>query len=426
MIVGATAGNALEFYDFVIYGFFATAIAAAFFPGRDPTTKLLLTFGTFGVSFLARPVGALVLGAYADRRGRTACMVLSVSLMTLSGAAVALMPDRTVIGLAAPCGILAARLLQGFALGGEFGSATALMIEHSPADETRAASWQGTSQYVASLVAASVAWLLSDVPGGALLHVQPFRIAFGLGVLAGPLALLLRRRLRDAPAFERQEPDSASRDPGTPAGIAIAAGMVAIGTALTYLIVYLPTYAVTQLHMRPASALASVVVLYPVILAFTPLRLRIAQAFDRSRRIMPMQLSCLATLLVGYPAFMLMTHWPGQLMLFLLPLGLTLIGLDLQRAARRVHGAGVPGASSRHRAVGRLCARHHPVRRLRARFINTWLTAYTGDPRSPGLYLAFAALVSMAALFAARRRIGKASGSAPGPRQRLAFGNRLS
>ena len=411
MIVGATAGNALEFYDFVIYGFFATGIAAAFFPGRDPTTKLLLTFGTFGVSFLARPVGALVLGAYADRRGRTACMVLSVSLMTLSGAVVALMPDRAAIGLAAPCGILAARLLQGFALGGEFGSATALMIEHSPDDETRAASWQGTSQYVASLIAAGVAWLLSDLPGGTLLHVQPFRIAFGLGVLAGPLALLLRRRLRDAPAFARREPGPASRDPGTPAGIAIAAGMVATGTALTYLIVYLPTYAVTQLHMRIASALASVVVLYPVILAFTPLRLRIARAFDRSRRIAPMQLSCLATLLVGYPAFMLLTHWPGQLMLFLLPLGLTLIGLAYNAPLVGFMGLVFP---VHHRGIGLSVGYALGITLFGgfAPFINTWLAARTGDPRSPGLYLAFAALVSMVALFAARRRVGASGRSA--------------
>ena len=107
---------------------------------------MLLTFGTFGVSFLARPVGALILGAYADRKGRAACMVLCVSLMTLAGAMIALMPSRASIGLAAPLGILAARLIQGFALGGEFGSATALMIEHSEGDETRAASWQGTSQ----------------------------------------------------------------------------------------------------------------------------------------------------------------------------------------------------------------------------------------------------------------------------------------
>ena len=190
-----------------------------------------------------------------------------------------------------------------------------------------------------------------------------------------------------------------------PASSAIAAGMVATGTALTYLIVYLPTYAVTQLHMRPASALASIVVLYPVILAFTPLRLRIARAFDRSRRIAPMQLSCLATLLVGYPAFMLLAHWPGQLTLFLLPLGLTLITLFYNAPLTGFMGLVFP---VHHRGIGLSVGYALGITLFGgfAPFINTWLTARTGDPRSPGLYLAFAALVSMAALLAARRRIG--------------------
>ena len=409
MILGATIGNALEFYDFVIYGFFATAIASAFFPGSDPTARLLLTYGTFGVSFLARPVGALVLGAYADRRGRTAGMVLSVSLMTIAGAIIALMPDRATIGLSASLGILAARLLQGFALGGEFGSATALMIEHSPAEEGRAGSWQGISQYIASLVAASVAWLLSGLHDLPLLHVQPFRLAFGLGVLAGPVALALRRRLREAPAFaERHRPDQASnrssRDPGTPAGIAIVAGMVAIGTAQTYLIVYLPTYATTVLHMRIGAALGSVVLLYVAILCVTPLRLRIARAFDRSRRVLPMQLSCLAMLLAGYPAFMLLARWPGPVMLFLLPLGFTLIGLVYNAPLTGFMGLVFP---VHRRGIGLSVGYALGITLFGgfAPFINTWLTARTGDPRSPGLYLAVMAVISMAALLAAHRRL---------------------
>jgi MHS family proline/betaine transporter-like MFS transporter len=409
MILAATIGNALEFYDFVIYGFFAPAIAVAFFPGGDLTTKLLLTFGTFGVSFLARPVGALALGLYADRRGRTASMVLSVSLMTLSAAVITLTPDRNAIGLAAPCAILAARLLRGFALGGEFGSATALMIEHSPADETRAASWQGISQYVASLIAAAVALVLTD--GVAVPHLQPFRIAFGLGMVAGPIALLLRRRLREAPAFtERPPPDPTVHEPGTLFGIAMVAGMVAAGTAQTYLIVYLPTYAVTELHMKIGSALVSVVVLYPVILAFIPLRLRIARAFDRTRRISWMQLSCLALLLAGYPAFMLLEHWPGQIMLFLLPLGFTLIALSYNAPLVGFMGLVFP---VRRRGIGLSVGYSFGVTLFGgfAPFINTWLIARTGDPRSPGLYLAFAALVSMLALYAARRRLGRRSWS---------------
>ncbi len=420
MIVGATIGNALEFYDFFIYGFFATAIAATFFPSRDQTHSLLLTFGTFGVSFLARPVGALVFGAYADRRGRRACMVLSVSLMTLAGAVITLMPGYAAIGPAAPGAILAARLLQGFALGGEFGSATALMIEHSPGDETRAASWQGTSQYVASLLAAGVAWLLSDGGTPRMPHVEPFRIAFALGVLAGPLALLLRRGLREAASFtEARGSGPAPHDPharlGTPAGIATAAGMVAIGTAQTYLIVYLPTYAVTVLHMRTGSALLSVLLLYPVILLFTPLRLRIARAFDRTRRIAPMQLSCLAMLLAGYPAFALLAHWPNQFTLFLLPLGMTVIALPYNAPLTGFLGLVFP---VRRRGIG-LSVGYALGITLFGGFapsINVWLNARTGDPRSPGLYLAATALISMAALLAARRRIGgpDAAGTIPG------------
>jgi MHS family proline/betaine transporter-like MFS transporter len=404
MIAGAAIGNALEFYDFIIYGFFATSIAAAFFPGRDSTAKLLLTFGTFGVSFFARPVGALILGAYADRKGRTACMILCVSLMTLAGAMIALMPSYASIGLAAPLGILAARLIQGFALGGEFGSATALMIEHSAGAETRAASWQGTSQNFAGLFASSVAWLLSQdaLP---LFHLPAFRIAFGLGVLGGPVALCLRRRLLEAPAFlaQQQAPKPAAGE-STLSGIVIAAGMVAIGTAQTYLVIYLPTYATTQLRMTSGSALGSVVLLYIVTLAITPVRLVIASRFDASHRATAMLVSCLAMLATGYPAFMLLSLWPGPVMLFLLPLGFTLIGLFYNAPL-----AGFMGLvfNVRQRGVGLSIGYALGIALFggSAPFINTWLVAKTGDPRSPGLYLIFAAMVTMVALLAAQRRV---------------------
>jgi MFS family permease len=220
MIAGASIGNALEFYDFIIYGYFAPYIAAAFFPGQDQTIKLLLTFGTFGVSFLARPVGALVLGALADRRGRTVCMILAVSLMTLGSAMITLMPDRATIGILAPLGILAARLIQGFALGGEFGSSTALMIEHSPGGESHAASWQGTSQNIAGLVGSGIALILSLAMPAAAFHDFGFRIAFAIGTLAGPVAILLRRRLREAPAFIEQREKGHDPDEAAPGSFA--------------------------------------------------------------------------------------------------------------------------------------------------------------------------------------------------------------
>jgi MHS family proline/betaine transporter-like MFS transporter len=406
MIAAASIGNALEFFDFIIYGFFASSLAATFFPGKDATTKLLLTFGAFGVSFFARPVGALVLGIFADRKGRVAAMILCVSMMTLASAMIALMPARTAIGLFAPIGILAARLIQGFALGGEFGSATALMIEHSTGSETRAASWQGTSQNFAGLFASGLAWILSAHMQG-IFHILPFRIAFAAGALAGPVAILMRRGLAEAPAFlEQQKRPRPDDEHATFSGVLIAAGMVAIGTAQTYLTIYLPTYATTQLHMHAGKALGAVFLNYVITLALTPWRLKVARAFDQTHRAHFMLLSCLAMLAAGYPAFILLDWWPGPIMLFLLPIGFTVIGMFYNAPLSGFMGMVF---SLRHRGVGLSIGYALGIAIFggSAPFINTWLVARTGDPRSPGLYLIFASVVSIAALVAAQRRLAR-------------------
>ena len=114
IILAASAGNALEFYDFTVFGYFAQQIAAAFFPAQHPSTALLLTFGTYGVSFLARPFGAAILGGYGDRHGRRACLTLTIALMTFGTLLMAIMPGYAVIGPWAAIGILVARLIQGF------------------------------------------------------------------------------------------------------------------------------------------------------------------------------------------------------------------------------------------------------------------------------------------------------------------------
>jgi len=405
MIAGASIGNALEFYDFIIYGFFAPYIAAAFFPGSDPATKLLLTFGTFGVSFLARPVGAIVLGQFADRRGRAASMVVAVSLMTLGSALITFMPTRAVIGIFAPLGILLARLIQGFGLGGEFGSATALMIEHSGGRETNAASWQGSSQNIAFLIGSLVAYFLSLTLPAAIFHDWGFRIAFGIGVLAGPVALFLRRRLHEAPSFLAQKnAPPASGEPATWGGIVIAACMVAIGTAQTYLVVYLPTYAASQLHMTAAKALGAVVLANIITLALIPWRLAVAHRFDQTHRSRWMILSCIAMMAAGYPAFMVLAAWPGPIMLFLLPLFFSVIGMPYNAPLTGFMGMVF---SMRHRGIGLSVGYAIGIAVFGgfAPFINTWLVAHTHDARAPGLYLIIASMVTIAAILFARRRL---------------------
>src|SRR6185437_3635740 len=155
LILATSIGNALEFYDLIVYGYFATVLSRTFFPVHDRTVSLLLTLGTFALSYLARPIGALVLGSFSDRKGRKASLTLSIAMMTLGTGMVALMPSYATIGLLAPIGIFASRLLQGFSAGGEFGSSTAFLIEHEPARKGFMASWQFSSQGASTLIASA-------------------------------------------------------------------------------------------------------------------------------------------------------------------------------------------------------------------------------------------------------------------------------
>ena len=126
--------------------FFAVYVSKAFFPNNDPTISLLLTFGTFGLAFLVRPIGGVVLGAYADRHGRKASLMISIVHDDVGTLAIAIMPTYETIGVLAPMLVMIARLVQGFSAGGEFGSSTAFLVEHAPERRGFIASWQFASQ----------------------------------------------------------------------------------------------------------------------------------------------------------------------------------------------------------------------------------------------------------------------------------------
>src|SRR5262249_13942509 len=130
MIVAATIGNVLEWFDFVVYGFFAVTIAEVFFPTGNSTVSLLITFGAFGLAYFVRPLGAIVIGGFTDRAGRKAGLMLSIALMMIGTTLMAVMPGYATIGIAAPIIITLARFLQGFSVGGEFGSALSVLAGH--------------------------------------------------------------------------------------------------------------------------------------------------------------------------------------------------------------------------------------------------------------------------------------------------------
>src|SRR6201997_118015 len=142
LIVAATIGNVFEWFDFVVYGFFAVTLAEVFFPAGDPTVSLLVTFGAFGLAYIVRPLGAIVIGGYTDRAGRKAGLLLSMALMMIGTTLMAGTPSYATIGVAAPIVITIARLLQGFSVGGEFGSAVSFLAEHGGSRRGFSASWQ--------------------------------------------------------------------------------------------------------------------------------------------------------------------------------------------------------------------------------------------------------------------------------------------
>jgi MHS family citrate/tricarballylate:H+ symporter-like MFS transporter len=257
-IVAATVGNGLEFYDFITFAFFAIQIGQTFFPFTDdPFLSLMATLATFGVGFATRPLGAYVLGRYADRKGRKPAMLLSMLLMGLGILMLALTPGFATIGYAAPVIAVIARLIQGFALGGEVGSATAYLIESADTHRRGAAvAWQGGSQQVAATLGAGVGFLLSINMSEAELTLYGWRIALLLGATIVPFALWIRHRLPET-LHKQEEPDELGDVAFGKYLKVIVLGvlMIGSGTIGTYFFNYMATYGQNTLAFSSQTSL---------------------------------------------------------------------------------------------------------------------------------------------------------------------------
>ena len=199
------SGNFLEMYDFMVFGYYAEAIGAAFFPSGDKTAELLAAFMTFGAGFLMRPLGAVVLGAYADKHGRRAGLLLTLGLIAVGVISLALTPGYKTIGLAAPLIVLAGRLLQGFSAGMELGGVSVYLAEIAPPGRKGFyVAWQSASQQVAVVVAAIIGLLLNRALGHPAMTAWGWRIPLLIGCLIVPVLLYLRGSMRETEAFEKQ------------------------------------------------------------------------------------------------------------------------------------------------------------------------------------------------------------------------------
>ena len=203
-VAAVVVGNALEFYDFTVYAFFAVPIGEAFFPAKDPTSSLLASLALFGIGYVMRPVGGAVIGALADRAGRKPAMVLTIGLMALGMLMLAVTPGTATLGRASQAVVIAGRLIQGLALGGEVGPSTAYLLEAAPKERRGfIASWQIASQGCAALFAGVVASGLTLVVGEAAMGQWGWRVMVLLGLAVVPAGLVIRRHLPETAGAEK-------------------------------------------------------------------------------------------------------------------------------------------------------------------------------------------------------------------------------
>src|SRR6266404_3591392 len=201
-VIRVSSGNFLEMYDFIVFGFFAGPIGRTFFPGHNPYASLMLSLATFGAGFLMRPVGAVVLGAYIDRYGRRAGLLLTLALMSVGTFTIACLPGYATLGLLAPLLILLSRLLQGFSAGVELGGVSVYLAEiATPGHKGFYVSWQSGSQQVAVVFAGVLGYTLSNLLAPEALVAWGWRIPLLIGCLIIPFIFLIRRTLEETEKF---------------------------------------------------------------------------------------------------------------------------------------------------------------------------------------------------------------------------------
>jgi MHS family proline/betaine transporter-like MFS transporter len=404
VLAAAAIGNALEFYDILIYGYFAVTISKLFFPTADPTTALLLTFGTFGISYLARPIGALVLGAYADRAGRRAAMLMSIVVMTIGTGLMAIMPTYSSVGILAPIAVLIARLLQGFAVAGEFGSATAFLVEHSTDRKGFFASFQWFGQGIAAVLSSFFGVVLFSWLTTAQIESWGWRVPFLFGLLIGPIGLYIRKHVGETPEFREQGPPSAPlRQMFTDHWdrLLMCMGIVILSTSSNYIILYMPTYAIKQLHLPQSLGFTATMIGGLLLMFCAPF---FGHLSDRVGRLRMMVVVSVLFAVSAYPAFVLLVANPSLAGIIGIVCWLSLLKAAYSGTLPALMAELFPTAT---RSTGIAFAYNTsvPIFGGFAPFIAAWLVAVTGSPLAPSYYLIVTALLSLAMLVIIHMRV---------------------
>jgi len=396
-IVRVAGCNFIEAYDFVVYGYYAAYIAAAFFPAKSQFASLMLSLVTFGAGYLMRPLGAIVLGSYMDRKGRRNGLIVALSLMAAGTLSIAVTPSYAAIGLAAPVIIIVGRLVQGFSAGAEFGGVAIYLSEiATPGRRGFYCSWQGVSQQVAVVVAAFFGFALTQAVTPDQMQAWGWRIPLFAGLVAIPLILWLRSSLKETDAFRRRQHPHSTRE--VLDMLTANWKLVVTGIALTvmttvsfYLITaYTPTYARAALHMAPRTFFLATFLIGISNLVWLPIGGALSDRFG-TRPLMLIATG--AAVVTAYPAMLWLVNAPdlarliAVLFLYSLYFGLyygAMTPLLAEIMPEQIRTAGFALAFVTSTAI---FGGFTPA-------ICTWLIEMSGNRAAPALWLSFAAAIS--------------------------------
>lgn len=409
VVVRVTAGNFLEQFDFFLFGFYATQIAAVFFPAASDFASLMMTFTVFGAGFLMRPLGAIVLGAYIDDVGRRKGLIVTLSIMASGTILIAFVPGYAAIGLAAPALVLVGRLLQGFSAGAELGGVSVYLAEMAtPGRKGFFTSWQSASQQVAIVVAAALGYAVNQWLDPTAIAAWGWRVPFFVGCMIVPFIFALRRKLAETQEFEqrRHRPNMKEAFATLAQNWGVVIGgmlLVAMTTASFYLItVYAPTFGKKVLHLSTADSLLVTLCVGVSNFIWLPIGGALSDRVGRRPLLLAMTVMAIAT---AYPALSLLAHAPSFVNMLLVLLWLSFM-YGIYNGAMIVAltevmpvEVRVAGFSLAYSLATAVFGGFTPV-------ISTALIHATGDKAAPGFWLSFAAACALGATLALYRRRG--------------------
>ncbi|HWR17691.1 MAG TPA: MFS transporter [Terriglobales bacterium] len=406
-VVRVASGNFLEMYDFMVFGYYAAAIGRAFFPSGDPFASLMLSLMTFGVGFLMRPVGAVVLGAYTDKHGRRAGLILSLSLMSVGILLIACIPGYASIGLIAPLLVLIGRLLQGFSAGMEMGGVSVYLSEiATPGNKGFYVSWQSASQQVAVMFAALIGIVLSSTLSLEEMNRWGWRVPLLIGCLIVPVLLRLRRSLQESDEFRarKHHPHLGEIVRSLYANrrlVIIGMMMFTMMTVSFYMITaYTPTFGSSVLKFSNRDSLFITFCVGLSNLFWLPIMGAISDRIGRY------------PLLIASTALMIVTAYPAMLWLVADPSVARLLGVELwfsfiygtYNAAMIVFMTEIIPIEVRTMGFSLAYSMATAVFGGFTPAISTYLIEITGNRAVPGLWLSVAAVMALVATFFARSR----------------------